>query len=54
MLKGDKPWTTFSKEGLKNLVAKFDKTTRKRDSIKQITNHWDSIKSNWKIWNKLK
>lgn len=49
MLKGKKPWISFNKNGWNNLVANFEKKTRKAYNMKQIKNHWDSTKADWKI-----
>lgn len=52
-LKGNKPGTHFTKEGWRNIVESFYKKTGLRYDKKQMKNHWDSTKEQWKVWCKL-
>ncbi|KAL5733104.1 hypothetical protein ACOSQ2_032796 [Xanthoceras sorbifolium] len=52
-LKGNKPSTHFTKEGWRNIVESFYNKTGLRYDKKQMKNHWDSSKEQWKVWCKL-
>ncbi|KAJ0045057.1 hypothetical protein Pint_06426 [Pistacia integerrima] len=52
-LNGNKPGTHFTKEGWRNIVESFYKKTGLRYDKKQMKNHWDSTKEQWKVWCKL-
>lgn len=52
-LKGNKPGTHFTKEGWRNIVESFYKKTGLSYDKKQMKNHWDSTKEQWKVWCKL-
>ncbi|KAI9157448.1 hypothetical protein LWI28_022727 [Acer negundo] len=52
-LKGNKPGTHFTKEGWRNIIESFYDKTGLRYEKKQMKNHWDSSKEQWKVWCKL-
>lgn len=52
-LNGNKPGTHFTKEGWRNIVESFNKKTGLRYDKKQMKNHWDSTKEQWRVWCKL-
>lgn len=52
-LKGNKPGTFFNKEGWKNVEESFWKNSGLRYDRKQLKNHWDLTKGQWKVWGKL-
>ncbi|XP_059666365.1 L10-interacting MYB domain-containing protein [Cornus florida] len=52
-LKGNKPGTHFTKEGWRNIEESFKKKSGLRYERKQLKNHWDSTKEQWKCWCKL-
>lgn len=51
--KGNRPGTHFSKEGWRNIVESFYEETGVRYTKKQLKNHWDFTKKQWKVWIKL-
>ncbi|XP_009344427.1 L10-interacting MYB domain-containing protein [Pyrus x bretschneideri] len=53
MDKGNKPGTHFTKEGWRNLIQGFYEQTGLRYTKKQMKNHWDFTKKQWKVWVKL-
>lgn len=53
MSKGNKPGTHFTKEGWRNLIESFYEKTGIRYSKRQMKNHWDFTKKQWKVWVKL-
>lgn len=52
-LNGNRPGTHFTKEGWTNIIESFNKASGLRYDKKQIKNHWDNTKEQWKIWCKL-
>ncbi|CAL5404608.1 unnamed protein product [Camellia sinensis] len=52
-LKGYKPGTHFTKDGWNNIEGLFHKKSGIRYEKKQLKNHWDATKEQWKIWCKL-
>ncbi|KAF2296210.1 hypothetical protein GH714_036742 [Hevea brasiliensis] len=52
-LKGNRPGTHFTKEGWKNIGESLYKKAGLRYDKKQIKNHWDATKEQWKIWCEL-
>ncbi|XP_057981728.1 L10-interacting MYB domain-containing protein [Malania oleifera] len=52
-LKGNKPGTHFTKEGWRNIADTFCKRSGLRYDKKQLKNHWDVTKEQWKVWCKL-
>ncbi|XP_057488836.1 L10-interacting MYB domain-containing protein-like [Actinidia eriantha] len=52
-LKGNKPGTYFTKEGWKNIEESFHKKSGLKYERKQLKNHWDVTKEQWKLWRKL-
>uniref|UniRef100_A0A5B7B7W4 Myb/SANT-like domain-containing protein n=2 Tax=Davidia involucrata TaxID=16924 RepID=A0A5B7B7W4_DAVIN len=52
-LKGNKPGTHFTKEGWRNIEESFYKKAGLRYDKKQLKNHWDATKEQWKTWCKL-
>ncbi|KAH7661299.1 Myb/SANT-like domain-containing protein [Dioscorea alata] len=49
----NRPHTYFTKEGWKNIVAKFSWRTRVSYNYKQLKNKWDIMKKEFSIWAKL-
>ncbi|XP_034703829.1 L10-interacting MYB domain-containing protein [Vitis riparia] len=52
-IKGNRPCTHFTKEGWRNIVESFHRKVGVRYDRKQLKNHWDVTKEQWKIWCKL-
>lgn len=52
-LKGNKAGSHFSKEGWKNIMGYFYAKTGVRYDKRQIKNHYDFTRKQWKIWVKL-
>ena len=52
-LKGNRPGTHFTREGWRNIVESFHRKLGVRYEKKQLKNHWDVTKEQWKIWCKL-
>ncbi|XAR65893.1 hypothetical protein NMG60_11011887 [Bertholletia excelsa] len=52
-LEGNKPGTFFNKEGWMNIQDSFHRKTGLRYERKQLKNHWDITKEQWKVWHKL-
>ncbi|KAI4299460.1 hypothetical protein L6164_032920 [Bauhinia variegata] len=52
-LKGNRPGTHFTKEGWRNILESFYAKTGVRYDRKQVKNHWDATKKQWKTWVKL-
>jgi hypothetical protein len=52
-LKGNKAGTHFTKEGWRNIMDYFHAKTGVRYDKRQIKNHYDSTRKQWKIWVKL-
>lgn len=52
-LNGNKPGTYLTKAGWMTIEESFHKKTRVRYDRKQLKNHWDNAKEQWKIWCKL-
>ena len=52
-LKGNKPGTHFTKEGWRNIVGSFHAKTGVRYDKRQVKNHYDSTRKQWKVWAKL-
>ncbi|KAH7670508.1 Myb/SANT-like domain-containing protein, partial [Dioscorea alata] len=50
---GNRPHTHFTKEGWKNIVAKFFSRTGVSYNYKQLKNKWDMMKKEFSIWAKL-
>lgn len=50
---GNMPGTHFNKLGWKNLLRSFNELTGKGCNKVQLKNHWDSMRKDWKLWNKL-
>ncbi|KAF7830989.1 L10-interacting MYB domain-containing protein isoform X1 [Senna tora] len=53
ILKGNKPGSHFTKEGWRNLIGSFYAKTGIRHDRKQIKNHWDATRKQWRLWVKL-
>ncbi|GKV28341.1 hypothetical protein SLEP1_g37411 [Rubroshorea leprosula] len=51
--KGNKPGTYFTKAGWMNIVESFHKQSGIRYERKQIKNHWDFTREQWRTWCKL-
>ncbi|KAM5556600.1 L10-interacting MYB domain-containing protein [Rosa sericea] len=51
--KGNRPGTHFTKDGWKNIVDSFYEETGVKYTKKQMKNHWDFTKKQWKVWIKL-
>ena len=54
VFKGNRPNTHFSKKGLANIIATFEKKTGKEYPRAKYKHKWDSLKKDWVLWNKLK
>ncbi|KAM7499333.1 hypothetical protein LguiA_023747 [Lonicera macranthoides] len=52
-LKGNRPGTYLTKAGWMTIEESFRKKTGVRYDRKQLKNHWDNTKEQWKIWCKL-
>lgn len=52
-LNGNRPGTHFTKEGWRNIVESFHAKTGARYDRRQLKNHWDSTKEQWRVWCKL-
>ena len=50
---GNKPGTHFNKVGYENLIKKLKEKTGKDLTYKQIKNHWESMKKDWKLYDRL-
>ncbi|XP_039123327.1 L10-interacting MYB domain-containing protein-like [Dioscorea cayenensis subsp. rotundata] len=50
---GNRPHTHFTKEGWKNIVAKFYLRTGVSYNYKQLKNKWDILKKEFSMWAKL-
>ncbi|PWA77610.1 myb/SANT-like domain-containing protein [Artemisia annua] len=50
---GNKPCTHFNKIGYENLIKKLKENTGKNLTYKQIKNHWESMKKDWKLYDRL-
>uniref|UniRef100_A0A7N0UBM5 Myb/SANT-like domain-containing protein n=1 Tax=Kalanchoe fedtschenkoi TaxID=63787 RepID=A0A7N0UBM5_KALFE len=50
---GNKPKTHFTRDGWRNIVDSFRDQTGCCYDKKQLKNHWDVMKKQWKIWSKL-
>ncbi|KAG8388078.1 hypothetical protein BUALT_Bualt02G0087700 [Buddleja alternifolia] len=53
MSKGSKVGTFFSRDGWNKICFDFVQKTCLNDDKKQLKNHWDSTKQDWKVWYKL-
>ncbi|GAA0169319.1 hypothetical protein LIER_23836 [Lithospermum erythrorhizon] len=51
--KENRPSQSFSIVGWKNLVAGFNQQSGLNYDIRQLKNHWDRMKSEWKIFRQL-
>ena len=51
--KGNRPGTHFTKQGWKNIVGSFYTRTGVRYDKRQMKNHWDTTKKQYKVWVKL-
>lgn len=51
--KGNRPGTHFDKVGWSNVVKAFNELTGRDYDKKQLKNKWDSLKTDWKLWNSL-
>ncbi|KAK6914425.1 Myb/SANT-like domain [Dillenia turbinata] len=51
--KGNRPGSYLSKDGWRNLVVVFNQMTGRNYDKKQMKNHWDTIKSEWKLFKGL-
>nr|KJB61462.1 hypothetical protein B456_009G359600 [Gossypium raimondii]KJB61463.1 hypothetical protein B456_009G359600 [Gossypium raimondii] len=54
ILKGNRPGTHFTKDGLLKIMTNFEKETGKAFSQRQLKNRWSALKKEWKAWKKLK
>ncbi|XAR71959.1 hypothetical protein NMG60_11018421 [Bertholletia excelsa] len=52
-LNGNKPGTYFTKDGWQNIEDMFHRKTGVRYERKQLKNHWDLTKEQWRVWRKL-
>lgn len=52
-LNGYKPGTYITKEGWKIILESFQKKSGLMYDKKQLKNHWDNAKEQWKAWRKL-
>lgn len=52
-LNGNRPGTHLTKEGWQNIVDLFHKKTGLKYEKKQMKNHWDVTKEQWKAWRKI-
>lgn len=50
---GNMPGTHFNKIGWKNLLSNFNSLSKKNCNKLQLKNHWDAMRKDWKLWNKL-
>jgi hypothetical protein len=50
---GNRPGSSFNRNGWKNIETKFNEITKKNFKYKQFRNKWDSMKQDWQIWVKL-
>ncbi|KAL9255695.1 L10-interacting MYB domain-containing protein [Drosera capensis] len=51
--KGNRPGSTFKKDGWRNILESLNKRLGFNIDRKQLKNHWDSTRSKWKAWSKL-
>ncbi|KAJ0854753.1 putative Myb/SANT-like domain-containing protein [Helianthus annuus] len=51
--RGNKPTTSFTKAGWANILQTMNEKTGKTLDKKQMTNKWDSMKKEWKIYDRL-
>ncbi|KAJ0780307.1 putative Myb/SANT-like domain-containing protein [Helianthus annuus] len=51
--RGNRPGTSFSKVGWANIINTMYEKTGKTFERKQITNKWDSMKKEWKLYDRL-
>ena len=50
---GNRPGTHFNKPGWENLVRKFNIATNRNYTRKQLKNHWDNLRREWREWKTL-
>ncbi|KAK6922064.1 Myb/SANT-like domain [Dillenia turbinata] len=48
--KGNRHGSYLSKDGWRNLIAVFNQMTGRNYDKKQMKNHWDTMKSEWKLY----
>lgn len=53
VVKGNRPTTTLSKEGWRNVHAEFKRQTNVTYSVAQLKNKWDAMKGDYQIFKKL-
>ncbi|XP_022031535.1 L10-interacting MYB domain-containing protein-like [Helianthus annuus] len=51
--RGNRPGTSFSKVGWANIINTMCEKTGKTFERKQVTNKWDSMKKEWKLYDRL-
>lgn len=51
--KGNRPGTHFNKAGYTNLINSLQELTGKTFTQKQLKNHWDNTKKDWKLYDHL-
>ncbi|KAK6927852.1 Myb/SANT-like domain [Dillenia turbinata] len=51
--KGNRPGSYLSKDGWRNLIAVFNQMTGRNYDKKQMKNHWNTMKSEWKLFKSL-
>ena len=54
VIKGNRPTTTLNKEGWANVHKEFARLTGVTYTVRQLKNHWDAMKEDYKIFKKLK
>ncbi|KAK4276270.1 hypothetical protein QN277_019237 [Acacia crassicarpa] len=53
ILKKQRQGSSFSPTGWKNILSGFNKNSGKSLDRKQLKNRYDSLKKEWKVWDKL-